>query len=87
MPELLKAYSSFKQFYDVLVTDLTDCNVYLSCLHCFQMTEEMAQLEKEGQLVKVCHIQEDYRRMADGAYVNSRGRIITYGKAYSTLFA
>ena len=42
--------------------------------------DELEQLEKEGRLVKTSHIQEDFRRVTDGSYVSSHGRVITYGK-------
>ena len=35
--------------------------------------------------MKICHVQEDFRRLTDGTCVDSHGHIITFGKFMSAL--
>ena len=44
------------------------------------ITESLVKLEKSGQMVRVCHIQEDYRRVTDGTYIDSCGHFVSFGK-------
>ena len=51
----------------------------MSC-YTFDMTEELPKLERDGYLIRVGHIQEDYKHQSEGKYVDSHGEITTLGE-------